>query len=155
MSAAHPSISEMRQRLEAELAVVISCPKGRDMCGPLTSRPIRPLRGGCCGSNIEVEYTREALVMHVDRSIDCDTVVALLVGLIAERGAPEHLRMNNRPGMTAHALVDWCTLSGTRTAYIDPKGRPGRGPTSRVSTPASAPSCSTSESSPACPKPKW
>jgi putative transposase len=77
--------------------------------------------------NIVDEFTREALVMHVDRSIDADTVVALLEDLIAGRGAPECLRMDNGPEMTAHALVDWCTLSGTATAYIDP-GSPWQNP---------------------------
>ena len=77
--------------------------------------------------NIVDEFTREALVMHVDRSIDADTVVALLEGLVAERGAPEHLRMDNGPEMTAHALVDWCEHSGTGTAYIDP-GSPWQNP---------------------------
>ena len=77
--------------------------------------------------NIVDEFTREALVMHVERSIDADTVVALLEGVVAERGAPEHLRMDNGPEMTAHALVGWCTLSGTGTAYIDP-GSPWQNP---------------------------
>ena len=77
--------------------------------------------------NIVDEFTREALVMHVERSIDADTVVGLLEGLVAERGAPEHLRMDNGPEMTAHALIDWCTLSGTATAYIDP-GSPWQNP---------------------------
>ena len=77
--------------------------------------------------NIVDEFTREALVMHVARSIDAPTVVALLEDLVAERGAPGHLRMDNGPEMTAHALIDWCTLAGTSTAYIDP-GSPWQNP---------------------------
>lgn len=72
----------------------------------------------CC--NIVDEFTREALVMHVARSIDAETVVALLEGLVAERGAPEHLRMDNGPEMTACALQKWCESAGTGTVYIDP-----------------------------------
>ena len=79
----------------------------------------------CC--NIVDEFTREALVMHVARSIDADTVVALLEGLVAERGAPEHLRMDNGPEMTAHALQGWCASAGTATVYIDP-GSPWQNP---------------------------
>jgi putative transposase len=79
----------------------------------------------CC--NIVDEFTREALVMHVARSIDADTVVGLLEGLVAERGAPEHLRMDNGPEMTAHALQDWCERSNTGTMYIDP-GSPWQNP---------------------------
>jgi transposase InsO family protein len=77
--------------------------------------------------NIVDEFTREALVMHVARSIDADTVVALLEGLVAERGAPGHLRMEGGPEMTAHALKDWCESAGTQTVYIDP-GSPWQNP---------------------------
>jgi len=65
--------------------------------------------------------------MRVDRSIDTDRVVETLERLVAERGAPEHLRMDNGPEMTAHALRDWCTLSKTGTAYIEP-GSPWENP---------------------------
>jgi putative transposase len=39
--------------------------------------------------NIVDEFTREALVMLVERSIDADRTVAILERLVAERGAPE------------------------------------------------------------------
>jgi putative transposase len=78
--------------------------------------------------NIVDEFTRESLVMLVARSIDADTVVATLERLIAERGAaPELLRMDNGPEMTAHALQDWCEFSKTATAYIEP-GSPWQNP---------------------------
>jgi putative transposase len=78
--------------------------------------------------NIVDEFTRESLVMLVARSIDADTVVATLERLIAERGvAPELLRMDNGPEMTAHALQDWCEFSKTGTAYIEP-GSPWQNP---------------------------
>ena len=77
--------------------------------------------------NIVDEFTREALVMLVARSIDADTVVATLERLVAERGAPELLRMDNGPEMTAHALQDWCVLSSTGTVFIEP-GSPWQNP---------------------------
>ena len=70
--------------------------------------------------NIVDEFTREALVMLVARSIDADTVVATLERLVAERRAPELLKCDNGPEMTAHALSDWCVLSKTGTAFIEP-----------------------------------
>jgi putative transposase len=70
--------------------------------------------------NIVDEFTREALVMLVARSIDADMVVATLERLVAERGAPELLRCDNGPEMTAHALKDWCRFSKNGTAYIEP-----------------------------------
>jgi len=72
----------------------------------------------CC--NIIDEFTREALVMLVQRNIPADRVVEILERLVDELGAPEHLRMDNGPEMTAHALQDWCERAGTRTVYIDP-----------------------------------
>jgi len=77
--------------------------------------------------NIVDEFTREALVMFVARSIDADTVIGELERLIARHGAPEHLRMDNGPEMTAHALQGWCKDAQTGTAYIDP-GAPWQNP---------------------------
>jgi len=77
--------------------------------------------------NIVDEFTRQALVMLVARSIDADTVVATLERLVAERRAPELLRCDNGPEMTAHALRDWCVLSKTGTAFIEP-GSPWQNP---------------------------
>ena|SRR5437868_8780440 len=77
--------------------------------------------------NVVDEFTREALVMLVARSIDADTTVAALERLVAKRGAPEHLRMDNGPELTAHALQDWCRFSRAGTAYIDP-GSPWQNP---------------------------
>jgi putative transposase len=77
--------------------------------------------------NIVDEFTRESLVMLVERSIDADTVVETLERLVAERGAPEHLRMDNGPEMTAHALQDWCRFSKAGTVYIEP-GSPWQNP---------------------------
>jgi putative transposase len=77
--------------------------------------------------NVVDEFTRESLVMLVQRNIDADTVVAVRERLAAERRAPEYLRSDNGPEMTAHALRDWCELSGTGTAFIEP-GSPWQNP---------------------------
>ena len=47
--------------------------------------------------------------------------------LVAERGAPGHLRMDNGPELIAWALRDWCRLAGTATTYIEP-GSPWENP---------------------------
>jgi putative transposase len=77
--------------------------------------------------NVVDEFTREALEMLVERSIDADKAVSVLERLAAERGAPEHLRCDNGPEMTAHALRDWCRFSKAGTAYIEP-GSPWQNP---------------------------
>ncbi len=77
--------------------------------------------------NIVDEFTREALDMRVGRTCTADDVVATIEALVAERGAPAHLRMDNGPEMIAWALRDWCRLAGTHTTYIDP-GSPWQTP---------------------------
>ena len=77
--------------------------------------------------NVVDEHTREALAMRVGRSCTADDVVAVIEALVAERGAPEHLRMDNGPELIAWALRDWCRLAGTATAYIEP-GSPWENP---------------------------
>ena len=77
--------------------------------------------------NIVDEHTREALAMRVGRTCDADTVVAVIDQLVAQRGAPAHLRMDNGPELIAWALRDWCRLAGTGTVYIEP-GSPWENP---------------------------
>ena len=76
--------------------------------------------------NIVDEFTREALVMLVERSIDADTVVATLERL-CRAGRPGAFEVDNGPEMTAHALRDWCEFSRTGTVFIEP-GSPWQNP---------------------------
>jgi putative transposase len=74
------------------------------------------------------EHTREALVIRCARRIDSDDTVAVLEGLVAARGgAPEHIRCDNGPELTANALRDWCRFSRTGPSYIEP-GSPWQNP---------------------------
>jgi len=78
--------------------------------------------------NVVDEFTREALVMRVARSITADQTVAALEALVARRGrAPVHLRCDNGPELTSHALRDWCRFSATKTVFIEP-GAPWQNP---------------------------
>jgi putative transposase len=71
--------------------------------------------------NIIDEFTREALAIEVDHSIDADRVVAVLERLTAERGcSPWYLRMDNGPELVALALADWCRFNDTASVFIDP-----------------------------------
>lgn len=78
--------------------------------------------------NITDEFTKEALAIDVRRSITADDTVAVLESIVAQRGtAPEFLRMDNGPELTANALRDWCRFSFAGTAYIEP-GSPWENP---------------------------
>jgi putative transposase len=70
--------------------------------------------------NVVDEFTREALAIEVNRTIDADATVAVLERIVAERGAPANLRADNGPELTARVLREWCEERSTHTAYIDP-----------------------------------
>jgi len=65
--------------------------------------------------------------MRVGRTCSSDEVVDVLTGLVAVRGAPEHLRMDHGPETIAWALRDYCRLAGARTVFIGP-GSPWENP---------------------------
>ena len=74
------------------------------------------------------EHTREALAIECRRRIDADHTVSVLDRLIAVRGrAPEHVRCDNGPELTANALRDWCRFSRAGASYIEP-GSPWQNP---------------------------
>jgi len=78
--------------------------------------------------NVVDEFTREALVMRVGRSMSADETVAELERLVAQRGrAPKFLRCDNGPELTSHALGDWCRFARAETAFIEP-GAPWQNP---------------------------
>jgi transposase InsO family protein len=77
--------------------------------------------------NVVDEHTREALSMRVARNCTADDVVTIIEGLVAKRGAPMYLRMDNGPELIAWALREWCRLHGTTTSYIEP-GSPWENP---------------------------
>jgi putative transposase len=74
------------------------------------------------------EFTKEALALEVDRSINADHTVRVLDRIVARTGRrPAFLRMDNGPELTAYALRDWCRFSRAGTTYIEP-GSPWENP---------------------------
>ena len=74
------------------------------------------------------EFTREALAICCERRIDADRTVATLERVVAACGtAPERVRCDNGPELTANALRDWCRFAGAGSAYIEP-GSPWQNP---------------------------
>jgi putative transposase len=66
--------------------------------------------------------------MKCERRIDADSTVVTLDELVQLRGcAPEFIRCDNGPELTANALRDWCRFSHTAAAYIEP-GSPWQNP---------------------------
>jgi putative transposase len=77
--------------------------------------------------NVVDEFTREALAIEVDRTINADQTVAVLERLAKERGVPANIRADNGPELTAAVLREWCRHGHTGTAYIEP-GSPWQNP---------------------------
>ena len=69
---------------------------------------------------IEDEFTREGLVLEVDRSIKADDVLALLSELMLIRGVPAHIRSDNGPEFIARAIRDYLDKAGVQTLYVEP-----------------------------------
>ena len=70
--------------------------------------------------NIIDEYTREALMIRVDRKLNSTDVVDALTDLFILRGAPEYIRSDNGPEFIAKKVRNWITAVGSKTAYIEP-----------------------------------
>ena len=71
--------------------------------------------------NVIDEFTREALAIDVDRSINADQVVTILDRIAVERGGPPgFVRFDNGPEFIAHAVADWCRFNCVGSCFIDP-----------------------------------
>lgn len=58
--------------------------------------------------------------IRAGRSCTTDQLVEVIDALVTVRGAPEHVRMDNRPEMIAWGLRGEGRLSGSRATYIEP-----------------------------------
>ena len=66
------------------------------------------------------EFTRELLILKVDRSITSEDVIDSLAKLIAYRGVPRAIRGDNGPEFVARSIRDWLARLGVSTLYIEP-----------------------------------
>lgn len=73
--------------------------------------------------NVVDRFTREYLVIEVDTSITGQRVVAVLALLVAMRGKPLSIRVDNGPEFISKALDAWAFESGVKLHFIRP-GKP-------------------------------
>jgi putative transposase len=76
-------------------------------------RPFRAL-------NIIDEFTKEALVIRVDRKLNSTDVIDALTDLFILRGAPEFIRSDNGAEFIAKKVCAWIEAVGAKTAFIAP-----------------------------------
>ncbi len=65
------------------------------------------------------EYTRECMAIGVARRINSDDVLLRLTDLFLKHGTPAHIRSDNGPEFTAHAVRHWLGRIGVKTLFIE------------------------------------
>ena len=66
------------------------------------------------------EFTRECLVLEVQRHLTAAEVVDLVSEVMAIRGVPRHIRSDNGPEFIARALRAFLEAADVETLYIEP-----------------------------------
>jgi putative transposase len=66
------------------------------------------------------EFTRECVLLEVDRGMTSDDVVDLLVGAFRTRGVPAHVRSDNGGEFIAKAITRLAAITGVEMLYITP-----------------------------------
>lgn len=73
--------------------------------------------------NILDEGVREGLAIEVDTSLPAERVIRVLEQVVAWRGRPHALRLDNGPELIADRFMTWCAERGIELRYIQP-GKP-------------------------------
>jgi len=66
------------------------------------------------------EYTRECLLILLERHIGSQEVIDQLFHLFVFKGIPEHIRSDNGPEFTAREVRRWLGRLGVKTLFIEP-----------------------------------
>ena len=75
--------------------------------------------------NVIDDFNREVLDITIDTSLNSKRVIRELDKLIAWRGKPDRLRVDNGPEFIAQVLQEWCEQQGIALKYIQ-KGKPSQ-----------------------------
>jgi len=73
--------------------------------------------------NVVDDYNREALAIEVDLSLPSPWVVRVLERIVAWRGYPAKIRMDNGPKFISVTLAEWADEHGIQLEFIKP-GKP-------------------------------
>ena len=65
-------------------------------------------------------YTRECLVLQVQRGLPAAAVIEVLAKVVHQRGWPNHVRSDNGPEFIAAAIRTWLEHAHVQTLYIAP-----------------------------------
>jgi putative transposase len=113
-----------KRRIPTRIKEPLSVPNGLNHCWSLDfmsdalvyGRKVRVL-------NAIDDFNREVLTVGVDYSMPAERVIELLKQIIAIRGCPKKIRVDNGPEFISQAFKDWCASNGIQIQYIQP-GKP-------------------------------
>ena len=71
-------------------------------------------------NNID-EFTKEALMIRVNRKLNSTDVVDALTDVFILHGPPEFIRSDNGPEFVAQKVRNWIAAVGAKTAFIEPE----------------------------------
>jgi putative transposase len=69
------------------------------------------------------QFTRECLLLHADTALSGEKVAAVLDVVVADRGAPQSITVDNGTEFASRAMDLWAYLNGVHLDFIRP-GRP-------------------------------
>ena len=72
---------------------------------------------------ISEDFNRESLCIEADTSLPSLRVIRTLEKLIAQRGKPYNIRVDNGPEFISHKLCEWCEQNKITLQFIQP-GKP-------------------------------
>ena len=75
--------------------------------------------------NVIDDYNREVLLIEPSHSLPSVRVIALLERLIAEKGCPERIRIDNGPEFRSACFQTWAAQHGIELVFIQP-GKPAQ-----------------------------
>ncbi len=70
--------------------------------------------------NVIDDFNREVLAIEIDLSLPAQRVIRVLDRIIAWRGYPEKIRMDNGPEFISTALASWSEEHGIQLEFIQP-----------------------------------
>ncbi|MDK1289554.1 DDE-type integrase/transposase/recombinase [Pseudoalteromonas umbrosa] len=71
--------------------------------------------------NLLDNYNRQALAIENDTSLTAELVIRVLERVIAWRGKPKQIRVNNGPEFTSSAMENWATEKCIKLEFIKPR----------------------------------
>lgn len=113
-----------KRRVPARVKEPLTVPSGLNFCWSadfmsdalVYGRKVRIL-------NVIDDYNREVLAVEAAFSMPAERVITILDQVIARRGKPQVIRVDNGPEYCSRAFVEWCDRNNIRLQYIQP-GKP-------------------------------